>query len=54
MHNCDNYVVGVQQRGVYDGVLYFQCSVCQRRWHRFPEGDYLRTKAEPYVTGAKP
>lgn len=41
--------IGVQVRGVYDGVLYWQCPDCGGKWHRFPEGHYIRQRAEPYV-----
>lgn len=45
--------IGVEVRGVYDGVLYWRCPDCGGRWHRFTEGTDMRLKAEPYVKGAK-
>ena len=41
--------IGVEIRGVYDGVLYYECPDCGGRWHRFPVGHYLRERAEAYV-----
>lgn len=41
--------IGVQIRGEYDGVLYWQCPDCGGTWHRFPEGDYRRERAEKYI-----
>lgn len=41
--------IGVVVRGIFDGVLYWQCPDCGHRWHRFPVGDYRRAAAEPYV-----
>jgi hypothetical protein len=42
-------VITVERRGVYDGGLYFMCPDCGFKWHRWPEGHYLRARAEPYV-----
>jgi hypothetical protein len=39
----------VEIRGVYDGGLFWQCPDCGGRWHRWPEGHYLRERAEQYV-----
>lgn len=41
-------VIGVEVRGVYDGVLYWTCWA-GHRWHRWPEGHYLRARAERFV-----
>jgi hypothetical protein len=41
--------LGVIVRGTYDGVLYWECEACATRWHRWPEGHWLRAKAEPLV-----
>jgi len=41
--------IGVQIYGVYDGVLYWQCPDCGGVWHRWPEGDELRERAEPFL-----
>jgi hypothetical protein len=43
--------IGIEIWGVYDGVLFWQCPSCERRWHRWPDGHYLRTRAEKYVNG---
>lgn len=42
-------VIGIEVRGVYDGVLYYRCPDCGGTWHRWPEGHYLRRRAEPFV-----
>lgn len=39
----------VEIRGVYDGALFYECRTCAYRWHRFPEGHWLRATADPYV-----
>lgn len=39
----------VEIRGVYDGGLFYQCPDCGGRWHRWPEGHYLRERAERYI-----
>lgn len=41
--------VGAVKPGVYDGVLYWICPDCGHTWHRWPEGDYRRARAEPFV-----
>lgn len=41
--------IGVNIRGVYDGALYWQCPDCGGKWHRFPEGNPYRQRAEEYV-----
>lgn len=30
---------GVEVRGLYDGVCYWQCPDCSGKWHRFDESD---------------
>lgn len=42
-------VIGVEVRGVYDGVLYWMCEACGLRYHRFPEGHWLRPRAERHI-----
>lgn len=32
-------LVGIQVRGVYDGVLYWECPDCHQRWNRSEIGD---------------
>lgn len=39
----------VEVPGVYDGGLFFKCPSCGARWHRWPEGHYLRVRAEKFV-----
>lgn len=43
-------VIGVEVRGLYDGVLFWACPDCGGTWHRFPEGNPYRRRAEPYVS----
>lgn len=44
--------IGVEIRGVYDGVLFWQCPDCGGRWHRFSEGP-LRVRAESFIHGSQ-
>ena len=46
---CGTTMGYVEVLGAYDGALYLQCPVDGVRAHRFPEGHYLRAKAEKYV-----
>lgn len=41
--------IGCEVRGVYDGVLYWQCPDCHGTWHRWTDSE-MRRKAEPYIT----
>lgn len=43
----------VQIRGLYDGGLFYECPDCGGRWHRWPEGHWLRQRALPYVDGGR-
>jgi uncharacterized Zn finger protein len=43
-------VLGVIERGTYDGVLYWECESCGTRWHRWPEEHWLRARAEEHVS----
>ena len=43
-------MIGVEVRGVYDGMLYYQCPDCGGRWRRFEEGHWLRARAEKYIS----
>lgn len=43
------HTLGVVERYVYDGVLYWQCPFCAHKWHRWPMGHRLRNRATPYV-----
>lgn len=49
--NATHYyrTIGVEIRGVYDGVLFWRCPDCGAEWHRFPAGDYRRNKAESFI-----
>jgi hypothetical protein len=38
--------ISVEIRGIYDGGLFYQCPDCSGTWHRWPEGDPLRIKAQ--------
>lgn len=44
-----SHAVGVEVRGVYDGVLFWQCPACDGRWHHFQPGSRLFERAEEYV-----
>jgi hypothetical protein len=33
---ADKEIIGVEIRGVYDGVLYWECGVCNHAWNRWP------------------
>jgi hypothetical protein len=41
--------IGIEVRGVYDGVLFWQCPDCGGKWHRFPEDHWLRSRAERHI-----
>jgi hypothetical protein len=43
--------IGVQITGVYDGILHWMCPFCDGKWHRWPEGHWLRKAAEKYIGG---
>jgi hypothetical protein len=47
-HDATHYskIIGIELRGVYDGVLYWQCPECGGKWHRWPQGTYQRGLAE--------
>jgi hypothetical protein len=32
------------------GILFWQCRTCSRRWHTHPVGTIMRARAEPFVT----
>lgn len=46
-------IIGVEIKGLYDGVLFWQCPDCRGRWHRWPDRHELWHRAQPYVNGAK-
>lgn len=41
--------LGVQVRGVYDGILYYVCPRCDYAWHTMPPDDLLYELARKYV-----
>lgn len=45
-------LISVEVPGVYDGGLFYQCPDCNGRFHRWPEGHPLRSRAYVYVEGA--
>lgn len=45
---CGGEVIGVEVRGVYDGVLYWTCPA-GHRWHRFGPEHYLHERAARFV-----
>lgn len=42
-------IIGVEIRGVFDGVAYWQCPDCGWAWHRFDETDGRWKKIDPWV-----
>lgn len=49
--DCDPaWVCGVEIRGVYDGVLFWQCRQCDALWHRFAESSMYWPRAEKYIS----
>lgn len=41
------HVIGVEIRGVYDGVLFWMCSACGGTWHRWSaDNEHMRAKAQ--------
>jgi transposase-like protein len=40
---------GVQVRGIYDGVCYWQCDKCGRQWNRFPKTDPRWARVEQFL-----
>lgn len=59
--HCDSYLwrvyddkpaqrcgIGVEVRGVYDGVLYYACPFCFGTWHRWPKDHHLWATAETH------
>lgn len=41
-------LIGVEIRGAYDGVLFWQCPDCGGRWHRHTD-PVLRARAARYI-----
>lgn len=44
----DAELIGVEVRGVYDGILYWVCGDCRTRLHRWPEGHRLNKATWAY------
>lgn len=47
---CGGAIAGVEVHGAYDGALFWACMACGHPFHRFPEGDPLRIKAQSFIT----
>ena len=44
-------VIGIEVRGVYDGVLYWQCPDCGGTWQRFVSNSWQAQRAQQYMRG---
>jgi formate dehydrogenase maturation protein FdhE len=42
-------IAGVVVRGVYDGVLYWECMACAKVWHRFRPPDDRYNAAHEHI-----
>ena len=42
---CYSKVIGIEIRGLYDGVAYWHCPVCGENWHRWTEPGWERLRA---------
>lgn len=42
-------VWGVEVRGEYDGVLFWECPACKHAWPRFPEGTRWHQVAASFI-----
>jgi len=42
-------MVGVELRGIYDGVCYWWCQKCELRVHRFPPTDPIHARVQAYM-----
>jgi hypothetical protein len=48
-------IIGVEVRGIYDGVCYYQCGKCGHQWHRFDKDDVRRrARVEGYLAKTIP
>lgn len=45
----DDGPLGVEVRGVYDGVLFWKCQACGHAWNRWPENSCRHRVAQGYV-----
>ena len=46
---CSGTLMGVEIRGVYDGILFFQCMDCSKPFHRFEPDESGFDKAAPFI-----
>jgi len=46
--SSDN-VAGVIERGIHDGVLYYECMKCAKVWHRWQPPDRLYYAAHEHI-----
>ena len=47
-------MIGIEEQGVYDGVLMWSCPFCNYTWPRFEEGHRLYQKASEIINNAVP
>lgn len=47
-------VCGMEYRGVYDGVLHWECMEDGAIWHRWPEGHHMYAKAAEQIRKRRP
>lgn len=49
-HSCsESNAIGVEVRGIYDGILYWICKECGGAFHRFDYDDYRYERAKDFV-----
>ena len=50
---CKGEPIGVNVRGMYDGILFWKCQECGKAWQRFGQDDFgallLRNRAQPFI-----
>lgn len=49
MKHCGCKMIGVEVRGLYDGVLYWLCDICGIMFHRFT-GNVITEDQLPSIT----
>lgn len=47
--NQARHHICVEVRGIYDGGLYWRCGHCGANWHRWPQGHYIRQRADQWL-----
>lgn len=53
-HFSNTNKIGVEIRGVYDGVLFWHCNACGGNWQRWTDGwPEMQAKAEKYMKDFK-